>query len=375
MLGTMVGLGADLDLIRKSLASLDVDGWKIAESIVTRCSLSSTRVKVVTTDASHHRAWSTIDLLIANSGLSDFVRDGARRTFRRLGEVEANQHGTTIDEVHFHEVGAIDAVVDVVGSWVALELLEVAEVHVGPVGLGHGTIKAAHGILPLPAPATVALLEGITVKGLQFEGETATPTGAALVATMATHFGQMPQGTVVNSARGAGGRNPKNYPNVTSGLIIDLAHEPLPAGSEELQAVAAFELATNLDDVTPEVLGYVIDQLLDAGADDAWAVPIQMKKNRPGQQLRVLCSPKLAPLLRQLISSETGTLGIRQFVTTKYVQPRQTTTVQLHGFDVRIKIGPHGAKPEHDDLVKVAAKVRLPLRQLAAEALQVAAAG
>lgn len=370
MLGALVGLGADIDLVRQSLSSLDIDGWSISSSVVQRCGLASTRVEVETSESHRHRMWSTIDSLIANSSLSDFVISGARRTFRRLGEVEAMQHSTSIDEVHFHEVGAVDAIVDIVGAWIALEQLDVAQVHAGPVGLGHGTVEAAHGLLPLPAPATVALLEGVNVLGLEFEGETTTPTGAALVATMATHFSPLPEGSILNTARGAGGRDPAGHPNVTSAIIVELADGP----STSDEGSPALELVTNVDDVTPEVLGYLITKLIDAGADDAWVVPIQMKKSRPAHQLRVLTSPELAAEMREIMSVETGSLGIRQFETTKFVLPRRVATIELRGCEVRVKIGPHGIKPEHDDLAQVAAKLGLPLRQLAAEALQVAAA-
>ncbi len=366
LLGVLVGLGADIEVVRRGLEGLEIDGWTVAETETVRCGLQATRVEVQTDDAVNHRAWSTIDALIANSSLPEKVADGARRTFRKLGEVEAAQHSTTIDEVHFHEVGAIDAIVDIVGAWLALDNLELGAVHAGPVGLGHGTVKAAHGLLPLPAPATAALLTGIPVRGLDFEGETATPTGAALIATMATQFGPLPEGTILRSARGAGGRNPDTHPNVTTGLLIEVAN----AGEH---ATAAVELATNIDDVTPEVLGYVITKLISAGADDAWIVPIQMKKSRPAHQLRVLTSPALATQMRTIISAETGTLGIREFPTTKHVLARETATIELRGCEIRVKIGPHGLKPEHDDLVQAAVKTGVPLRQLGTEALQLAA--
>jgi len=372
MLGALVGLGADLATIRAELESLAVDGWTITESQTKRCGLSATRVEVSCEDSAHHRAWSTIDEMIASSGLSDFVKTGARRTFRRLGEVEANQHQVAIDEVHFHEVGAIDAIVDIVGAWIGLDLLGVQQVHCGPVGLGGGTTTSAHGVIPLPAPATVGLLTGFAVRGLDIEGETATPTGAALVTTMATVFGPMPKGVVVATARGAGGRNPETHPNATTAVLVDVTAADATAALGDAGGSMALELVSNIDDVTPEVLGYVIGRLLEEGADDAWVVPIQMKKNRPAHQLRVLTSVELAPTLRDLISAETGTLGIRQFGVTKFPLPRETRTIELRGCDVRIKVGPHGMKPEHDDLVHIAAKVKLPLKQLAAEAVALA---
>lgn len=383
LLGALIGLGADPQVIRDRLGGLGVTGWTIEVTPALRCGLSATRAHVVVTEHDHHhdhdhdhdghahdghahtRRWSEIDALIAGADLPDRVRDGSRRTFRRLGEIEAAAHDVPIDEVLFHEVGAVDAIVDIVGTWVALDLLGAGTVVCGPVGLGSGTVLGAHGVLPLPAPATASLLAGAPVRSLAIEMETCTPTGAALLATMGT-WGPMPAGVLQVTARGAGGRDPATHPNVVTGHLIDVDAGDAGTGA---RTVTAVQLETNLDDVTPEVIGHVLDLLLAAGADDAWVAPIVMKKSRPAHELRVLAAPEHAAALREIIARETGTLGVRERSVIKHVQPRRVDTVEIHGAPVRIKVGPHGAKPEHDDLVALAAATGRPLRDLAAEAL------
>lgn len=381
LLGALLGLGADVDVLRERLDGLGVAGWSIEMTTTTRCGLSATRA-IVLDDVHEHehehdhdhghdhgRRWCEIDALLAAATLPDRVRDGARRTFRLLGEIEAAAHDIALDDVHFHEVGAIDAIVDIVGVWVAVDLLDVDRVVSGPVGLGHGTVRGAHGVLPLPAPATAALLAGAPVRPVDVEMETCTPTGAALLVTLGT-WGALPAGTLVANSRGAGGRDVPTHPNVVSAVLVDTSSTVAHDVAATTPAVPAVVLATNLDDVTPEVVGYLVERLLAAGADDAWVTPIVMKKSRPAVMLEVLASPELAPALRRLISSETGTLGTRETALTKFPQPRRVDTVEVAGASVRIKVGPFGAKPEHDDLVALASTTGRPLRDLAADALR-----
>ena len=381
LLGALLSLGAELDQITQGLERLGFDGWSVEQETVLRCGLSSTRAVVDAPPSTHHRSWSAIDQLIADASLPDRVANGARSTFRRLGEVEAAQHGVEIDEVHFHEVGAVDAIVDIVGVWLALDQLDVASVSVGPVGLGHGSVRAAHGILPLPAPATVALLTGAPVRSLDIELETCTPTGAALLSTLG-EWGPLPDGVLVDSGRGAGGRNPATHPNVVTAIVLETAPTKTTSGDAvaegegegegegEIEPVRSVILATNLDDTTPEVLGHTMQRLLESGADDAWVTPIIMKKNRPAHELNVLAAPELADRLRRLMALETGTLGVRVTLTTKHPLTRKTEEVVVRGGTVRIKVGPHSAKPEHDDLVALSTNTGVPIRLLADEARQ-----
>ena len=371
LLGAFVGLGAPLDRVIDALGPLPVDGWTITESTVQRASLSATRVEVKAGDTHHHRTWTNIDTMLADSDLPATVVAGARNTFRALGEVEAAIHGVTIDEVHFHEVGAIDAIVDIVGAWVALDLLDVAAVTCGPIGLGHGTVSAAHGELPLPAPATASLLQGATVRSLDIAAETVTPTGAALLTTMGTTFGPIPAGVLAGLARGAGGRDPDRYPNVVTAHLVESVDHRLeegPVGEIDISAVVV--LQTNLDDVTGETVAHTIARCLEVGADDAWAHPIVMKKGRPGVELNVLASPDVAETLRQTVFAETATLGIRTLPATKHAQPRSFHSVTIEGHHVGIKVGPHGAKPEYDDLAVASQALNRPLSELAGLALR-----
>ena len=418
LLGTLLGLGAPLDAVRADVAGLGVTGWSIDVEPVLRAGIAATRAVVVTDVAddrpdhdhaghdhdhaghdhdhdhtaglgherahAEHRAWSTIDRLLAQAALPERVKAGARATFELLGRVEAGIHGVTIDEVHFHEVGALDAIVDIVGAWSALHHLGIDEVASGPVGIGNGVIQAAHGRLPAPAPATVELLAGAAaIRPVEWASETVTPTGAALLRTMVARWGPVPAGRLVAFSRGAGGRNPATHPNVLGALLVEAddapaggvprGGEPAAAGAGGLSArprtEAALVLATNLDDVTPELLGHLIARLLDAGADDAWVVPIGMKKNRPGHELRVLCRPDRADGLEGVIFAETGTLGLRRELVAKQVLERSWRTVTVRGHEIRVKLGPHGAKAEHDDVAAVSRATGLPLRLVAAEAV------
>ena len=383
VLGALLGLGADADRIRTALDALAVDGWTLDHRTVTRNGLTATRAEVRCREQHHHRTWSSIDALLAGAKLPDQARAGARATFRLLGEVEAEMHGIDIDEVHFHEVGAIDAIVDIVGCWLALEQLDVDRVVAGPVGLGHGTVASAHGTLPLPAPATAALLAGAPIRPVDLAAETVTPTGAALLATMAETWGPLPTGVLRATARGAGGRDPEGHTNVITAHLVDPMPVPgpapdvgavglpaaPPAGDRRATRTIAVVLETNLDDVTPEMIGHVIGRCLSAGADDAWAQPIVMKKSRPGFLLRVLGPPERTASLQSILFAETGTLGVRVSTVAKDVLDRRIANVEVRGHPVRVKVGPYGAKPEYEDLAAASRALGVPVRTLAAEAL------
>lgn len=371
LLGCLIGQFDDdttAGQLIEALGTLGVDGWRLRQEPVTRAGIAATRVTVESGSAPA-RHWRSIDDLLASSSLAKRVVDGARRTFRLLAEVEAAQHRITVDDVHFHEVGAIDAIIDIVGVWWLVDRLAVDSITVGPVGIGHGTVRAAHGVLPIPAPATAELLRGAPIRSLDAAFETCTPTGAALLRTLGS-WGPIPDGRLVSCARGAGTKDPSEHPNLVTAIIIEQNRTDGPSqGPHGGDAVTeAVVLSTNLDDVTPEVLARTIDVLIAAGADDAWIEPIIMKKGRPAHQICVLSSPERAVPLRQLLASETGTLGVRSTEVTKFVRPRRTSTVTVRGSELRIKVGPDGAKAEHDDLVALSEQTGVPVRRLAAEA-------
>lgn len=367
LLGALAGLADDPAVMTRDLSealdTLGIDGWSIALGDAMRGGIIATRVEV-TAGHGPARTWSSIDALIEGSDLPQPVRDGSRRTFRMLGDAEASLHGVDIDTVHFHEVGAVDAIVDIVGAWWLLDRLDVDDVTVGPVGIGHGTVTAAHGELPVPAPATVALLDGAPIAPIDVELETCTPTGAALLRSFGT-WGPIPAGTIEAVARGAGGRDTPGHPNVTTAIMLETTRRP---NEDAAPRTSAIVMSTNVDDLSAELIARTIERLITEGADDAWATPIVMKKGRPAHQISVLSPPERIGHLRAILSAETGSLGTRDVDVAKYPTSRRFDAVELHGRQVMIKVGPHGAKPEYDDLVALSDHTGVPVRVLADEA-------
>ncbi len=382
-------VSAVVQTLRNELSSLEMTGYHLEQSPQLRNGIQANRLEVILTsdDLQPKRTWAGIDAMLSQSRLPARVIAGARATFLRLGQVEADQHGVKLDEVHFHEVGAIDSIVDIVGSWLLFDRLGVEEVVVGPVGLGHGVVHAAHGKLPLPAPATAALLVGLPIHSIDSATETCTPTGAALLAEFADRAGPIPAGTMVAIVRGAGGRDPSTHPNVLSLLLVEPSLvepslvepslvepslvEPQSATETRSRNQPTVEIAallrTNIDDATPEVLARTVQLLLDAGADDVWQVPIVMKKGRSATELAVLCSPELVAELASLVFEQTGTLGLRHSEVSKHVLPRNQIDSTVRGHAISIKLGPYGAKPEYDDLVRISQETGVPIRTLSQE--------
>lgn len=388
LLAALLDAGADPDTVRGLLGSLDIRDWTLDSGPTTRRGITATAVKVSAPDGDRHRSWSTIDAMLADADLPGPVRDGTRATFHRLARAEADVHDIAIDEVHFHEVGAVDAIIDVVGAWAALFDLGMPTVTSAPVGLGVGMAPMAHGTMAVPAPATLELLRGFPTVPVDATAETATPTGAALLTTMAAGWGPLPAGTISSVGRGAGAWDPATHANVVTVVRFDPLDRTLASddgdglggdglggdglgGDDGLDAtvVGSVIIETTVDDVTPEVLGHLLDRALGAGADDAWVLPVTMKKSRPGHQVRILCRPTLAAAMRRLVASETGTLGLREWQIVKHELARACDEVTVGGHLVRIKTGPFGAKPEHDDVVAAAAALGRPARDIAAEAL------
>ena len=364
-LGALLDAGADLAYVTEQLQTLGLDGWRLSSERVRRNELAATRAIVVAPEGHHHRRWRDIRKLLDAAPLSARVRRRASAVFEALAEAEGQVHGMPADEVHFHEVGALDAIVDIVGVCAALESLGVDVVCSGPVAVGKGTINAAHGVLPNPPPAVVNLLAGRPIVGVDIDMELTTPTGAAIVAALAEHFGSAPAMTLTSTGFGAGMRDLPGRPNVT-GVLIGIAHgataaqsdRPLSAAMAEMSAADTteelVELAANLDDVSGEVLGHALAELLEAGALDAWAVPIVMKKGRPAHTLTILCRPESVTQLADLAARLTGTLGLRARTVVRTALVRHTSTVDVDGHAVSIKHGPYRSKPEWSDVVAAA---------------------
>lgn len=365
-LGALLDAGADIDDVRGILEGLGVDGWTLDHEGVTRQGLAATRALVgAPEDHEHHRPYRDIRRLLEESSVPTRVRERASAAFAALAVAEAELHDMPVDDVEFHEVGALDAIVDVVGVCAALEVLGVESVVCSPISVGHGTITAAHGRLPNPAPAVTSLAArfGLPLVGLDEPSELATPTGVALMATLADSFGPMPSGDVVATGLGAGGHNPSHRPNVVQVMVVDVATAGRQASSEQL-----VELTTNVDDVTGEVLAYTVATLLEVGALDAWIVPIVMKKGRPAHTVHVLCRPVDVDALIGVLRRETGTLGVRATSLDRYAAPRDVVTVDIEGYEVRVKRSPYRAKAEYDDAVEAARALGLPLRDVQARA-------
>ena len=363
-LGALLDAGADLEFVIERLQTLGVDGWQLSAERVRRNELAATRAVVDAPEGHHHRRWRHIRELLESAPLEDRIRGRALAAFEALAVAEGQVHGVPPDEVHFHEVGALDAIVDIVGVCAALESLGVDEVACGPVAVGKGTIHAAHGVLPNPPPAVGYLLAGHPVVGVDVDMELTTPTGAAIVAALASTFGPVPPMTVTGVGFGAGTRELPGRPNVTGVLIGARATEVSRTDAGLAATMTAIEgaesteelveLATNLDDVTGELLGHAIEELLAAGALDAWAVPIVMKHGRPAHTLMALCSAGEVTALGDLMARLTGTLGLRARTVVRTALERHISTVDVDGQAIRVKQGPHRSKPEWADVVAAA---------------------
>ena len=355
MLGALLDAGADLDRVRELLAELNLDGWTLTTESVARSGIKATKAHVHVTDNATSRTWSDIKQLLETSALPDRVRARSLTVFLGLASAEAALHGVAIDDVHFHEVGGHDALIDIVGSIAALEVLGIDEIACSPIGLGRGVIRADHGLLPAPAPATLSLLQGFEVHGLDQQFESATPTGAALLAGLAGHSSAIPGMTVLAQGFGAGTRDLAGVANVVGVLI----GERPDSTTEQLGLIE-----TNLDDITGEHLAHALQALLDEGAADAWVTPITMKKGRPAHLLSVLCHPSDLPRLGGKVRELTGSLGVRSTLVARTSIERRIDIVDVLGHPVRIKVSPISVKPEFDDVAAVAKATGQPLSEI-----------
>ncbi|WP_206793743.1 nickel pincer cofactor biosynthesis protein LarC [Amycolatopsis sp. MtRt-6] len=356
LLAALVDAGAPLDPIRSAVAASGLTGWELrVQSLLTHGLMAARALVDVTDDATSRPAAE----LIAMAGRVEPapVADRAVAALRAIAEAEGRLHGEAPDRVHLHELGGHDTLVDVIGVCAALDALDVSTVYCGALPLGTGAVRTAHGLLPCPAPATAALLRGARTVGSDLPGETVTPTAAALLKAVEARFEPPPEFRLLATGYGAGTRSLPDRPNIA---VVHLG-ETAEAGHRTLVV-----LETNLDDVTGEVLGHVVGELLAAGALDAWISPVTMKKGRPAHVLHVLAAPEHAARLGDLVLAETGSLGLREYPVRRTALDRVTETVDVLGLPVRRKRGPHGAKPEHDDVVAAARELGLPARVVAA---------
>jgi uncharacterized protein (TIGR00299 family) protein len=365
LLGALVDAGLPVESLREQLVALHLgDEFELKAQRVSKNGFGATKVDILVHEHQHGRHLAEIETIILKSSLPGAIQEKAIGMFRRLAEVEAGIHGKPVEEVHLHEVGGVDTIVDVVGTLVGLETLGVEQVYGSPLPLGRGFVKGAHGQIPLPAPATLALLKGIPVRGSEIEMELVTPTGALLLSTLCVAFGPIPAMTLTGLGYGAGGRN-LPIPNVVRLLLGEQS-----AGRKQGTDVESLVLLeTNVDDNSAEITGYVMEKLFAAGALDVFFTPIQMKKNRPATLVSVLCRPVDVDALEMILFRETSTLGVRRQSVERRCLERESETVNTPYGPVRVKVArlPDGSTkraPEYEDCKRAAQAHDVPLRKV-----------
>jgi len=389
LLGALLGAGTPLSVLQDAVSAVAPEAVALAPETVTRNGFAATRCRVEVADSAHHRTWRDIRALLQSADLDEPVRALATATFERLAVAEATVHGSDPLDVSFHEVGALDAIADVVGvsagfAWLAgfetgLDTLaalatrppriagarsSTSEVVVSPIAVGSGSIQGAHGQMPVPPPAVAELLRGVPSYAGPGSAESCTPTGAALLTTLATGYGPQPPMTVATIGVGAGGRDPESHANVLR-LFVGSAEGGPPR--------VPMLIESNIDDLDPRVWPAVISALLEAGASDAWLTPILMKKGRPAHTLSVLVSSDRAPAVRSAIFRQTSTIGVRELVLGKTALDREMVSVEVAGQVITVKLARHdgvlvNAQPEYDDVVRAATALGRPVSDVLADA-------
>jgi pyridinium-3,5-bisthiocarboxylic acid mononucleotide nickel chelatase len=360
LLGALVDAGVPLEVPAAAVAALPVEQIRLVTEQTTRHGLGATRVHVQAPESSHHRTWPDVRAILAEAALAPAVRDGALAVFERLAVAEGRVHRIAPDEVHFHEVGALDALADVVGVVAGFEHLGLSRLSASPVALGSGSARSAHGVVPIPGPAVLELLAGIPVHAGAVPAEMCTPTGAALVAELVGEWTTLPAMRVERVGMGAGGRDPEQLPNVVR-LVLGAADEPTPAGPVVLE--------TNVDDLDPRLWPGVLDTLFAAGASDAWLTPILMKKGRPAHTLSVLCRPETVAAVQSAVFATTSTIGLRIVPVGKVAIERSQASVDVLGGTVGVKVAVADGRRvnvsvEYEDVAALARELDLPVKEV-----------
>ncbi len=354
----LLDLGVPLAHLEAELAKLPIPlgAYELSAAPTKRHGIAALKFGVSVQEQHSHRHYSDIVELINASSLSARVKEQSGKIFTRLAEAEAKVHGVALAAVHFHEVGAVDSIVDIVGTAICLEYLGIETVSASSLPLCSGFVQCEHGLLPLPAPATADLLKGLPVHGASGTGERVTPTGAAIVATLATRFGAAPAMTIEKIGYGAGEKDFPDLPNILRVFCGTAAHA---ARGEQMVVVEV-----NIDDSTPEVLGFTLERLLTAGARDAWFTPIQMKKNRPAVMLSLLSPPEDVEKLAAIIFRETTAIGLRSYPVERRTLARRLETRDTAFGTINFKVTTHGEKPEYEDCRRIAIEKGMPLREV-----------
>jgi len=392
-LGALIDLGLDPNLLEAELKKLQLEGYKLSFYKVQKHGITGTKAQV---ELAHHhdehnhehdhendhdnphthkknhehkhtRNLGDIRQLITSSQMDEEVKTKSMSIFTRLGEAEAKIHGVTIDQVHFHEVGAVDSIIDIVGSVIGISALGIKKVYSSPLSLGRGMAKSSHGVIPIPAPATLELLKGIPVKQTEIKGELVTPTGAAIISTLAEGFGTMPEMIIDKISYGAGFKDLPEQPNM---LRICLGHT-----TSKFESDTIFVAETNIDDMSPQIYDLLIDKLLVLGALDVFLTPILMKKNRPANKLTVLVEQQNLQKIHECILIETTTMGVRVYKADRKKLSRQMSEVETEYGKVRVKLGKIGERvikvlPEYDDCKRLSIEKGVPFLKVQQAALK-----
>jgi hypothetical protein len=366
LLGALVDNGVSLDDLRAGLAVLPIQGYQIFTKQVDKSGLRSIQVEILVRDDGKERRLAEILKIITDSPLPENLKGRTLKVFERIGSVEAKIHGLDTSQVHLHELGGLDTIIDVVGVYLGMDMLGIQRISASPLPLGSGFTQAAHGTLPLPAPATLALLEGVPVTGSELSGELVTPTGAALITSLAAAFGAIPRMRLLKTGYGAGKRD-LPVPNVLRMMIGEEVDQPKTKYLFQQEKLACLEC--NIDNMNPEIYSYLYELLFDAGALDVSLMPIYMKKNRPGTLVKVLCSEEISQSLLEILFSETTTLGARKYSVDRYSVERHVTHVTTPYGDVHVKFSKKGDKtwnftPEYEDCRRLALEHHVPIMKI-----------
>jgi len=369
ILGALIAAGIDAERLKTELRKMGIPDFDLEVEIVDRSGIASTYVSVRVPEETKHRHLRDIEEIISDSGLSETVESRSISIFRRLAEAEAKVHGVAIEKVHFHEVGGMDAIIDVVGSCIGFEMLGIERFACSKVHLGSGFVEMAHGKFPVPPPAVAELLRDIPVYSTEIEGELITPTGAAIISTLCHSYGALPEIKVEHTGYGAGTRTYEKFPNTLRVLIGETADEQLSVISEQL-----ILLQTNIDDASPQILGFVMERAFELGANDCWFTPIQMKKNRPATMLSVLCSEEKKHQITELIYRETTSLGVREQPLLRDALMREIVQVNTEYGSIDVKLGILDGKivnamPEYDQVQEAARDHSVPFSKVRDAAL------
>lgn len=370
ILGGLISLGVNERELIEQIKLLNISEFEIEFTTANKSGISAIHANVKVPHEHAHRHLHHIEKIINESGLTDKIKQRAIEIFTRLAEAEAKVHGIDIQKVHFHEVGAMDAIIDVVGACIGFEMLGIEKFACSKIHVGSGFAKMAHGKFPIPPPAVAELLQGIPIYSTEITGELCTPTGAAIISTLCESYGEINDINIEKIGYGAGTRDYEDFPNAIRLMVGESQRSKVKGQSSNL-----ILLETNLDDTTPQVLGYVMDRAFELSALDCWFTPIQMKKNRPATMISILCNPENRHSLTELLYLETTTLGVRIKEIERECLERKFVIVQTQFGEIDVKIGLLNGKevnamPEFDQLKRIAIENNIPLKLLKEEVLR-----